>query len=304
MRVAAVFAEDLTRPWSVDLPPLSGNLESAPEIASRYRAPYAILAIPNNGHIDLHRIIEECCHGFRHVLLVPDLPGLCSLGICAREIGGEVGFEVPQRLFHQGAAILKRTLDLAGVAAVSILAFPLLLLIAALVKLTSRGPVFFRQERFGRNGKTFEILKFRTMVADSEKALANYLQQHPDQLSEWQHNHKLKNDPRVTSIGKWLRRFSLDELPQLLNVLVGDMSLVGPRPISKAEIAKYGTGYSLYIRVLPGVTGLWQVSGRNDTTYPERVALDEYYSRNWSVWLDAYIMLRTINTVLLARGAY
>jgi Undecaprenyl-phosphate galactose phosphotransferase WbaP len=187
--------------------------------------------------------------------------------------------------------------------ALSVLA-PLLVAISVAVKLTSRGPVFYRQRRYGLKGRTFRALKFRTMVADADQLLAEYLTVHPEHLFEWQRDHKLKDDPRVTGVGKWLRRFSLDELPQFLNVIAGQMSLVGPRPIVHEEIPKYGRGYDLYTRVRPGITGLWQVSGRNNTTYQERVSFDEYYVHNWSVWLDAYILIRTVNVVVTADGAY
>jgi lipopolysaccharide/colanic/teichoic acid biosynthesis glycosyltransferase len=142
------------------------------------------------------------------------------------------------------------------------------------------------------------------MVVNAEQALWDHLQAHPEDQVAWRCDQKLRKDPRITAVGKWLRRYSLDELPQLWNVLIGDMSLVGPRPIVKAEIAKYGDGYDLYMRVPPGITGLWQVSGRNNTTYQERVAFDEYYVRNWSIWLDAYILARTVKVVVTAEGAY
>jgi Undecaprenyl-phosphate galactose phosphotransferase WbaP len=177
-------------------------------------------------------------------------------------------------------------------------------LIALAIKLTSKGPVFYGHKRNGRHGKVFRALKFRTMVLDADRLLADYLVSHTELVPEWQRNQKLKNDPRITRVGKLLRRSSLDELPQLFNVLIGQMSLVGPRPIVNDEIVKYGRGYGLYQRVLPGLTGLWQVSGRNNTTYEERVAFDEHYVHNWSVWLDLYILVRTIKTVTTAEGAY
>jgi len=181
---------------------------------------------------------------------------------------------------------------------------PIFVLIATAIKLTSSGPVFYGHTRHGRDGKLFNALKFRTMFQNGESILLTHFQEHPEELASWQDDRKLKRDPRVTAVGNWLRRYSLDELPQLGNVLLGHMSLVGPRPIISAEIHKYGRGYDLYSRVRPGVTGLWQVSGRNNTTYPERVALDEYYVRNWSIWLDAYIVVRTARAVLSAEGAY
>jgi Undecaprenyl-phosphate galactose phosphotransferase WbaP len=232
------------------------------------------------------------------------MPGLCSLGISARELGGEVGFELPQRLFHTGVSVIKRSLDVVlGVFALAVIS-PLFLLIAIAVKLTSRGPVFYAQSRVGKSGEVFKALKFRTMIRDADAALADYLAKHPECLLEWRRDHKLKNDPRITKVGKWLRRLSLDELPQLLNIAAGHMSLVGPRPIVKAEIEKYGRGYELYSRVRPGLTGLWQVSGRNNTSYEDRVAYDEYYVRNWSIWLDTYILVRTVKVVVTSEGAY
>jgi Undecaprenyl-phosphate galactose phosphotransferase WbaP len=252
----------------------------------------------------MRHVIQDYCRGFSHVFLVPDMPGVCSLGVSAREIGAEFGLEMPQRLFHKSAAVSKRVLDLILGSLALLTSLPLFLAIGTLIKLSSRGPIFYEDRRFGRKGAVIRALKFRTMVPNAAGVLADYLAAHPELRSEWQRDHKLKNDPRVTSVGKWLRRLSLDELPQLLNVLAGEMSLVGPRPIVAAEIQKYGRGYGLYTRVLPGLTGLWQVSGRNNTTYGERVLFDEYYVCNWSIWLDAYILIRTLKVVLTGEGAY
>ncbi len=266
-------------------------------------AHYAILAEPPS-KAALHYMIQDQCKGYRHVLLVPDLRGICSLGISARDIGGEIGFEVPQRLFHRSAGMMKRALDLILTLAGLFALLPVFLLIAAAIKLTSIGPVFYGHTRYGRDGTTFKALKFRTMFQNGESILLEHFHKNPEELAAWQRDQKLKRDPRVTSVGGWLRRYSLDELPQLCNVLLGQMSLVGPRPIVSAEIEKYGRGYDLYSRVRPGITGLWQVSGRNNTTYPERVAFDEYYVRNWSIWLDTYILVRTARAVFSAEGAY
>lgn len=266
-------------------------------------AHYAILAEPPS-KAALHYMIQDQCKGYRHVLLVPDLRGICSLGISARDIGGEIGFEVPQRLFHRSAGIMKRALDLVLTLAGLFALLPVFLLIAAAIKLTSIGPVFYGHTRYGRDGTTFKALKFRTMFQNGESILLEHFHKNPEELAAWQRDQKLKPDPRVTRVGGWLRRYSLDELPQLCNVLLGQMSLVGPRPIVSAEVEKYGRGYDLYSRVRPGITGLWQVSGRNNTTYPERVAFDEYYVRNWSIWLDTYILVRTARAVFSAEGAY
>ena len=266
-------------------------------------AHYAILAEPPS-KAALHYMIQDQCKGYRHVLLVPDLRGICSLGISARDIGGEIGFEVPQRLFHRSAGMMKRALDLILTLAGLFALLPVFLLIAAAIKLTSIGPVFYGHTRYGRDGTTFKALKFRTMFQNGESILLEHFHKNPEELAAWQRDQKLKPDPRVTRVGGWLRRYSLDELPQLCNVLLGQMSLVGPRPIVSAEVEKYGRGYDLYSRVRPGITGLWQVSGRNNTTYPERVAFDEYYVRNWSIWLDTYILVRTARAVFSAEGAY
>jgi Undecaprenyl-phosphate galactose phosphotransferase WbaP len=182
-----------------------------------------------------------------------------------------------------------------------ILAF---LLLAVLIKLDSPGPVFFRQLRIGQFGRKFPVYKFRTMVQNADRVLQDYLEKSPELKAEWLATHKLKQDPRVTRLGALLRKSSLDELPQLWNIIIGDMSLVGPRPIVDAEVEKYGKCFDLYIQVRPGLTGLWQVSGRNNTTYARRVELDEYYVRNRSLKLDLQILLKTALVVLKKDGAY
>src|SRR5262249_13099512 len=185
-----------------------------------------------------------------------------------------------------------------------LLALPLFLVICALIRLSGPGPIFYGQRRIGRGHRTFTAWKFRSMMIHADKVLADYLARNPEAAEEWERGHKLRNDPRVTRIGRFLRRTSLDELPQLWNILCGEMSLVGPRPIVEGEIEKYGEVFELYTQVRPGVTGLWQVSGRNNTTYQERIEFDEYYVKNWSVWLDVYILGCTVKAVLLSEGAY
>ena len=214
------------------------------------------------------------------------------------------GIRIEEALLLPLPRFQKRVQDvlISGLALVFLL--PLLLLIAVLVKLTSRGPVFFRHRRIGSGGRQFHAWKFRSMVSNADEVLARYLADHPGLKKEWDKDHKLKHDPRATWIGRVLRKTSLDEVPQLWNVLVGDMSLVGPRPIVAAEIEKYGKTFRDYLRVRPGITGLWQVSGRNNTTYSERLAYDEFYVQHWSPWLDVYILMRTVRTVILCEGAY
>ena len=181
---------------------------------------------------------------------------------------------------------------------------PLFALVAVLVKLEDGGPVMFAQERIGRGGKTFRCLKFRTMAVDAEAQLRDLLARDPAARREWELDHKLRNDPRITRVGAFLRASSLDELPQLWNIVVGEMSVVGPRPIVKAEAARYGRHFKRYCAVRPGLTGLWQVSGRNDVSYRERVVMDVAYVRSRCLCLDLKIILRTVPAVLLRRGSY
>jgi Undecaprenyl-phosphate galactose phosphotransferase WbaP len=304
LHITGVLLENPVAAWDADLPPIIGHLSDAPMVSRQRPVRYCILAMPNRSDAEIRQIIQDHCRGFQRILIITDLLGICCLGISAREIGGQVGLEIPQRLSCLVPKTMKRCLDLVTGAVLVLMLVPLFVAICIAIKVTSRGPVFFGHLRYGRDGKAFRALKFRTMVTNADQILADHLQRHPEQLLEWQLYHKLKKDPRITSVGRWLRRYSLDELPQLINILVGHMSLVGPRPIVKSEIVRYGTSYDLYTRVLPGLTGLWQVSGRNNTTYEERVALDEYYIRNWSVWMDLYILARTFHAVLQADGAY
>ncbi|HRK63740.1 MAG TPA: sugar transferase [Terricaulis sp.] len=190
------------------------------------------------------------------------------------------------------------------VAAVALVFFaPAFLTIALLIKLTDPGPVLFKHTRVGRRGKRFDCLKFRTMKTDSEERLAHILLTDPQAAAEWEAGQKLRNDPRVTWFGTFLRKSSLDELPQLFNVLRGEMSLVGPRPVTRAELNRYGKDRRYYLLVRPGITGLWQVSGRSSTGYEKRISLDREYLEEWS-WLgEIWIILMTIPAVLKTRDA-
>lgn len=181
---------------------------------------------------------------------------------------------------------------------------PLMIAVALLVYLEDGGPILFGHERIGHGGRRFKVLKFRTMVVDAEARLERLLAADPQVRREWNRFHKLQNDPRITTIGRFLRKSSLDELPQLFNVVRGDMSFVGPRPIVDAEICKYGRFYTEYCSRRPGITGLWQASGRNDTSYRRRVAMDVLYSRRASPMLDLRIVLMTVPAVLKAKGSY
>ncbi len=202
------------------------------------------------------------------------------------------------------ALFIKRILDLTVAVLLLLPAIPFAAAIALAIVLDSRGPVFFAHTRIGKGNRQFRLWKFRTMVRDADTVLEQHLKAHPDLRAEWLETHKLKNDPRVTRVGRLLRRSSLDELPQLISVLRGEMSMVGPRPIVADEVPKYGPMFDLYLQVRPGLTGLWQSSGRADTSYRSRIALDLRYLQERTLWLDLWVLLKTIRVVMLGHGAY
>ena len=205
---------------------------------------------------------------------------------------------------HPIGGTAKRAFDFFAALAAIVALLPLLLGCCLLVAVTSPGSILFRHRRLGFGGREFNCLKFRTMEVDAERRLQEYLAKDADARREWECSHKLRNDPRVTPIGQFLRRSSLDELPQLFNVLVGQMSMVGPRPIVEAEIEKYQEHFAVYAAGRPGLTGLWQVKGRNTTTYAERVAYDVDYLKNWSLVRDVWIVFLTVAHVIEGTGAY
>jgi UDP-galactose-lipid carrier transferase len=200
--------------------------------------------------------------------------------------------------------VAKRALDLILVFLLAPLALPLLLLLAILIKLTSPGPVFYRHMRLGQHGRVFRLWKLRTMLTNSDHLLSRYLEENPKAKKEWQCHYKLQNDPRVTPLGRILRRTSLDEIPQLLNVLRGEMSFVGPRPIIDAEALRYGGGIGIYCAAKPGLTGLWQVHGRGKVQYQVRVSFDLEYVSTWSLGRDLELILRTIPVIWSTKGAF
>ncbi len=243
---------------------------------------------------------------FHSVIIVPEdfSEGEMPFWVRPVEIGDVLCFQVRQNLLDPKRLTLKRAADVLLSVFGGIAILPFLMLIALAIKLESRGPVFFQQERIGRDGQPIHILKFRTMARNAEEILKTYLQENPELREEWEADQKLRNDPRITRVGAWLRKTSLDELPQLWNVVRGEMSLVGPRTIVDDEIVKYGSAFAAYKRVRPGMTGLWQVSGRNDLSYKQRVHLDRFYICNWSTWLDILILAKTLPVVLGRKGAY
>jgi Undecaprenyl-phosphate galactose phosphotransferase WbaP len=304
LKPIAVVDDEAGHPAAIQGVPVMSGFDLAGAFAGSRPFAYAVVAttgVPNSHFLST---IERYGLTFSHILVIPDLSELSSLWVNTTSVGGMLGLEVYQQAFVPEGQWPKRLLDLVLTSAGAIAGVPLIGFIALWIKWDSRGPVFYCQRRIGKGGKEFRAWKFRSMVTNADQVLHRYLENNPELREEWERNHKLRNDPRITAVGRFLRRTSLDELPQLWNVLKGDMSLVGPRPIVEAEVARYGANFDLYTKVQSGLTGLWQVSGRNDTSYEERVKLDTFYVRNWSVWLDLCILFRTIGTVLLRKGAY
>ena len=242
---------------------------------------------------------------FRYTIVVSEqLNSTMSGAPHLRDIAGIVAFSSTNYLTKIQSHVAKRAFDIAIILFSLPLTLPVCLLTALFVKLTSPGPVLYGHKRVGRNGKEFKCWKFRSMYIDADKQLAKILAENPEMRKQWEKDRKLENDPRVTPFGKFIRKTSLDELPQLINIFVGQMSFVGPRPVMQDELERYGKKADYILSVLPGLSGMWQTSGRSDTAYEDRVTLDAYYIQNWSIWLDIWILIKTVWVVLCGKGAY
>jgi Undecaprenyl-phosphate galactose phosphotransferase WbaP len=306
LKPVAFFDDDPEKPPAFDGVPLAGPLSSAPGWSRERRIHYALIAMPSLRRPELLAVLERCGSSFRHVIVLPDLFGMASLWVNARDLGGVLGLEIRQNLLSPANRGLKRLLDLAIALPAAAVALPIVLAAAVWIRRVSPGSPFFVQERGGEGGRSIRVYKLRTMRPDADRILDRYLAQNPEAWREWQRCCKLRKDPRLLPrIGKLLRRTSLDELPQLWNVLKGEMSLIGPRPFPAYHLERFPPEFrALRARVRPGITGLWQVSARSDGDLEVQQALDAYYIRNWSLWLDLHILARTIRAVLAARGAY
>ncbi|MGB7161539.1 MAG: undecaprenyl-phosphate galactose phosphotransferase WbaP [Tepidisphaeraceae bacterium] len=265
---------------------------------------HAIVSMPHVSAAQLSEIVDRYSRLVPHLFVLSDCSTFPALWGASRGCGGISGIEVRNGLLVQTLQALKRVVDIVIALATLLIGLPLFLAIAIAVKLSSRGPVLFGHTRIGRHGRRFKAWKFRTMWLGADVILREHLEQSPAAKLEWGCHQKLRRDPRVTPVGRLLRCTSLDELPQTWNVLVGEMSIVGPRPIISEEIRHYGKALRQYITVKPGITGLWQVSGRNDVTYEQRVQFDLFYIRHWSVWLDIHILARTVVVLIRRNGAY
>ena len=253
---------------------------------------------------DYHGEMGDIMSSFRYTISVSKNQSFFTSTQQIKDIAGIIGFASIHNLTFRGNLILKRLIDIIAIVLCLPLLLPVFIILTLLVKLTSRGPAFYAHKRVGKNGKEIKCWKFRSMCINSQEILEKILATDPVRRAEWEKDRKFQDDPRVTKFGKFLRRTSLDELPQLFNILAGDMSLVGPRPVTEPELIKYGKYKDYVLSVVPGLTGMWQVSGRSDTGYEERISYDTYYIQNWSIWLDIWILIKTVYVVLKGRGAY
>lgn len=296
----AGFVDDDATKNTIGTYRLLGSTDDLPQILREHTVDEVLITLPWHARAKIMRMIEISEAAGARVKIVPDLFQLSLSQIAVDAVGGIPLIGVKESSISGGALALKRVMDVL----IAIILFVILLIpmavIAGLIKFTSPGPAIFEQARVGRGGKLFTALKFRTMRlgADEEQEQLGHLNEAVGPLF------KIRNDPRRTTIGKWLRRTSMDELPQLWNVLRGEMSLVGPRPPLPNEVARYEEWHKRRLEVAPGVTGLWQVSGRSELTFDEMVMLDLYYIENWSPWLDLWILIKTIPALVTARGAY
>lgn len=285
-----------------------GTLDDLRSIARRRSAHVAIVTA-NYSQTEILDLYGEAISKFSEVIYFPKLPEELMSGTPTIYLGGRRGVRVIDQRRAPLPRFIKRCADLLAVALLSIVAVPLTIAIAIAIRATSSGPALYRHQRIGRGGHVFWMWKFRSMVANADEVLGEYLSRNDALRSEWESTHKLRNDPRLTKIGNFLRRTSLDELPQLWNVILGHMSLVGPRPIVYgSEGVKYvfhhPEHFHEYVKVRPGMTGLWQICGRNNTSYEARMRYDAHYVRSWSLWLDLYILIKTVRVVVRCEGAY
>jgi len=277
-----------------------GSLSDAPAVVARTGAEFLICCLPPQA---IAKYLQEFMKHFRQILLMVGdigIPVAWGSPVCLHEFAG---LEISNQLLRPIPRFTKAILEFVLACISIVLLIPVFLFLALVVKLSSKGPILYRADRLGKNGRPIHVWKFRTMYIDADNQLERLLSNDPKLAAEWHANFKLEHDPRITPVGRILRKTSLDELPQFFNVISGELAMIGPRPIVEAEVEFYGDNYEVFSRVKPGITGLWQVSGRSDTGYGKRILLDMWYIRNWSVWLDIYIFFATIAEVIKCRGA-
>jgi exopolysaccharide biosynthesis polyprenyl glycosylphosphotransferase len=277
-----------------------GTMDHLPTLTTELQADRVIVALPAARHQEIMQVLDQCQENGVGLSLVPDLFELRLSHVSMDTVAGIPLLELREARIGLGNLFVKRALDIALSTIGLVGLLPVLSLLALAIKLDSAGPVFYAQTRLGKDGNPFQCLKFRSMQegADQQQADLEHLNEAQGPIF------KMRDDPRLTRVGRFLRRMSLDEVPQLLNVLRGEMSLVGPRPPLPSEVERYEEWHHRRLEVVPGITGLWQVSGRSELSFDEMVMLDIYYIENWSLTLDIQIIARTLPTVLAARGAF
>ena len=285
---------------------LLGNFSEIEKIIKKTGIQTVIIAAPGLPSDKLVKMLNEIQLYIKNVIFVPDLMGAPIGNLELEKLFDEkiILLKIKNNLARKYNRIIKRIFDLTVSFLSLVILIPLGVLLSVLIYIDNPGPVVFSHTRIGKSGKEFPCYKFRTMVLGAEKILENHLAENEEAKKEWEKDFKLKNDPRITKVGFFLRKTSLDEFPQIINVIKGEMSLVGPRPIVKAEVEKYKECIYDYYLVPPGITGLWQVNGRSDTTYEERVQMDSWYVRNWSIWIDIVYIIKTFKVVIERKGAY
>jgi undecaprenyl-phosphate galactose phosphotransferase, wbaP len=285
---------------------LLGRVQNAVDIIRDSGVKTVLITAPGMDGARMEQLVGKIQPLVRDIFFVPDLMMLPLGHVGVEPFYTEKVFmlSIRNNLARRRNRLAKRIFDLILTIIGGILISPVLLILAVIVGIDNKGRIIFAHRRVGRKGKPFPCYKFQTMVLDAQERLEEYLAKNAEARKEWEASFKLTNDPRVTKLGAFLRKTSLDELPQLWNVLMGDMSLVGPRPIVAKEVKFYGENIEEYYMVPPGITGMWQVNGRSDTTYEERVSMDTWYVRNWSVWIDLVYLFKTVKAVFTGKGAY
>ena len=294
--IDSAFAEDEIQFYDGKIPIISDKSKLIDEIYSYViKTAFLVNYEPDNNSIMTN---------YRYTITVSKAQHSFTTSQEIKDIGGIIGFASIHNLTFKSNMFIKRLMDISLILLFLPLLLPVFLVLIVLTKITSKGPVFYGHKRIGKNNKEFKCWKFRSMCVDADKILEKILAENPAMKEEWEKERKFQNDPRITKFGKFLRKTSLDELPQLFNILIGQMSFVGPRPVTEPELDKYGEYRDYILSVTPGLSGMWQTSGRSDTEYEERIALDTYYIQNWSIWLDIWILIKTVWVVLKGSGAY
>jgi len=289
--------------------PVIGGVDTIHPLARRFGVSHGIIALPHATSEQLAELLERSCQSLTHFTFVGEHVNPSVMWISNVQSDLLMSAEIEHRLRQPALRLKKRLFDLVVAVPLFLICLPFMLAIAVAIRLTSKGSILYRQKRVGYKGRHFDLIKFRTMVNNADGVLADMLERNPKMKEEYQRFHKLKVDPRITRIGQWLRKFSMDELPQLWNVLRGDMTLVGSRPVLPSEMQELGADarrmyMNMHQGTKPGLTGLWQVTVRATAEFDQRVHIDQYYIRNWSLFLDIHILLRTVGVVMTGRGGY